>query len=144
MTSTDNDWSEEFIHLVASCYLEVYAFVSHFNCFLVLLVNRPLCERFWKKLHESNQENFNSDLRKCNVNKVPHYCIFGVFWRNEKLLQLCARNTKCLTPNYIMSKYHIIIIFPWKNVVKYFQNCEGCTHCCFMRRIQAPSAGRWR
>ncbi len=31
---------------------------------------------------------------------------------------------------YIVAKYHFYSIITWKDILKYLQKCEGCTHFC--------------
>ncbi len=31
---------------------------------------------------------------------------------------------------YIVAKYHFFSVVTWKDIIKYLQKCEGCTHFC--------------
>ena len=31
---------------------------------------------------------------------------------------------------FVVSKCHFVSVVPWRNILKYLQKCEGCTHFC--------------
>ena len=65
--------------------------------------------------------------------ECTHFCWQGfsfwwlyleLFWGENKLTLLYKLHTD------IVSKCHFVSVVPWRDILKYLQKCEGCTHFC--------------
>ncbi len=43
--------------------------------------------------------------------------------------------TSCTSLLYIVAKWHLFKDVTWKDIIKYLQKCEGCTHFCEILQI---------
>ncbi len=71
---------------------------------------------------ESGNTKFNrpaphSHLRPCNTNESHD---------TGEIKWLIGPNSLL----YIVANFHFFSVVTWKDIIKYLQNCEGCTHFC--------------
>lgn len=55
-----------------------------------------------------------------------------LFWWDNKFTLLHKLCTDHFT---IKSKCHSFSVVPWKDIIKYFQKCEGCSHFCEIHTV---------
>ncbi len=56
-----------------------------------------------------------------------------LFWGDSKFTHTFIQAVHSLL--YTVAKCHFFSVVPWKDIIKYLQKCEGCTHFCEMLYI---------
>ncbi len=68
---------------------------------------------------------FNSHYSSFHHSEIILICLFGA---QEMQIYTVIQAVHSLL--YIVAKCHFFSVVTWKDIIKYLQKCEGCTHFC--------------